>query len=680
MFFFTSLTIYTGLGCGTLYVYSAYSTQLADRLGFSATQSSLIGMMGTIGVSLLGVIAGVIVDRTGPRIPTFVGALLLFVGYFVIYHCYVNNIRAIPLIAIASCAAGFGSSLAYSSSMKTAALNYPHSRGTATAFPIATFGLSAFFFSSMAAIFFPGNTASFLLMLALVTSALCFVNAPFLTTPTDTTLSGTENSLKSDGHSFDFSPENSNGSSSRNGLVATTTIPCRPSSTPPMSPSTLTRSSEFKKVIEDYGSTSPSPQHSRNASFSPSDLNINNHPKLQKSHQSLATLNDANTSSSLLSNSPLFQSQALSNSAPSFPTYDENDFPFKKSSSPRSHNIGNSDIYSKSSTAQVYHHHHLVKDTHDISGFKMLARKEFWAQFLVLGILGGSGQMYIYCCGYIVRALALAGNQSNNDGVHSKPISAEAIEALEHSVQGIQQFQVAIISLSSFAGRIISGVMSDVFHHHFELQRLWMIFTSCCISIAVHLVMTVASFGNNPVYLWPLSCCIGLSYGLAFGVFPTIVADTFGMFRYSQNWGMVCVSPVFGVYMFNYIFGRIYDSKSTKVHDDEGKTIHVCLQGSNCYSDAFIYTACFCTATLVIVGWMIWTRKHQHPDQISKSFGKVASSPKTGRPSTDGSRNTIVAYTAIPVAAGTSSFYASESDQESDTEETDAVTRSMIIP
>lgn len=657
------------MGCGTLYVYSAYSTQLADRLGLSATQSSLIGMMGTIGVSLLGVIAGVIVDRTGPRIPTFIGSLLLFVGYFVVYHCYVNNIRIIPLIAVASCAAGFGSSLAYSSSMKTAALNYPHNRGTATAFPIATFGLSAFFFSSMAAIFFPGNTASFLLMLALVTSSLCFVNAPFLTTPT-TAQSRTENGLKQDPHFADFSRENEDDGSVRNNFM-TVTIPRRPSSTPPMSP-TLKRSSELKKVIENYGSTSPSPRHSRNASFTASDSDINNYPKLQISHQSLATLNDANISSSPPPQNTLFQSEFLSHSAPSFPTYDQNGFPSKQKNSLKAHAIEDSNHNSH------VHHHHLVKDSHDISGFKMLARKEFWAQFLVLGILAGSGQMYIYCCGYIVRALALANEQSNNDGVHSESISAKTIEGLEHSVQGVQQLQVAIISLSSFSGRIISGVMSDVFHHHFELQRLWMIFTACCISIIVHLVMTIASFGGNPVYLWPLSCCIGLSYGLTFGVFPTIVADTFGMFRYSQNWGMVCVSPVFGVYMFNYIFGRIYDGKSTKVRDDEGKMIHVCLQGSKCYSSSFIYTTCFCVGTLAIVGWMIWTRKHQHPDQIRKSLSRVGS-VSTDRPNTGNSRNTIVTYSSLPVA-GTGAFLASESDEESDTEETDAITRSMMIP
>src|SRR3979411_2656748 len=49
----------------------------------------------------------------------------------------------------------------------TAATNFPENRGTATAFPLAAFGLSAFFFSSLASLLFHGDTTQLLLLLAL---------------------------------------------------------------------------------------------------------------------------------------------------------------------------------------------------------------------------------------------------------------------------------------------------------------------------------------------------------------------------------------------------------------------------------------------------------------------------------------------------------------------------------
>ena len=61
-----------------------------------------------------------------------------------------------------------------------ATLNWPTHRGTATAFPMAAFGLSAFFYTLIAGIAFPGNTSGLLMMLSLATSLLVLVSIPFL--------------------------------------------------------------------------------------------------------------------------------------------------------------------------------------------------------------------------------------------------------------------------------------------------------------------------------------------------------------------------------------------------------------------------------------------------------------------------------------------------------------------
>ncbi len=66
---------------------------------------------------------------------------------------------------------------AYGSS---AALNWPNHRGTATAFPLAAFGLSAFFFATISSVAFEDETGHFLLLLAIGTFAICFVGFFFL--------------------------------------------------------------------------------------------------------------------------------------------------------------------------------------------------------------------------------------------------------------------------------------------------------------------------------------------------------------------------------------------------------------------------------------------------------------------------------------------------------------------
>jgi hypothetical protein len=61
-----------------------------------------------------------------------------------------------------------------------ATLNWPTHRGTASAFPLAAFGLSAFFYTLVAGISFPGDTSALLLFFSFGTSMLVLASLPFL--------------------------------------------------------------------------------------------------------------------------------------------------------------------------------------------------------------------------------------------------------------------------------------------------------------------------------------------------------------------------------------------------------------------------------------------------------------------------------------------------------------------
>ena len=67
--------------------------------------------------------------------------------------------------------------------------------------------------------------------------------------------------------------------------------------------------------------------------------------------------------------------------------------------------VDSTELRSKDSVK--YHYHELEGES--IGGFKLFAMKQYWAHFLLMGLLCGSGQMYIYCVGYVVRALVRNG-------------------------------------------------------------------------------------------------------------------------------------------------------------------------------------------------------------------------------------------------------------------------------
>ena len=128
----------------------------------------------------LGVPIGLFIDNRGPRPAVILGSLLLGMGYVPIRAAYETSSGSVALMCIFSFMTGLGGCMAFAAAVKTSALNWPHHRGTATAFPLAAFGLSAFFFSASGSVLFPGNTGSFLTLLAAGTFFLTFFGFFFL--------------------------------------------------------------------------------------------------------------------------------------------------------------------------------------------------------------------------------------------------------------------------------------------------------------------------------------------------------------------------------------------------------------------------------------------------------------------------------------------------------------------
>lgn len=166
-------------GCAQ-YVYSAWAPQFADKLHLTTTETNLIGLAGNLGMYSMGVPIGWFVDNRGPRPAVIAGSLLLGLGYFPFRAAYETASGSVPVLCVLYYLTGLGGCMAFSAAVKTSALNWPHHRGTATAFPLAAFGLSAFFFSVSGSVIFPGNTGAFLTLLAIGTFCLTFFGFFFL--------------------------------------------------------------------------------------------------------------------------------------------------------------------------------------------------------------------------------------------------------------------------------------------------------------------------------------------------------------------------------------------------------------------------------------------------------------------------------------------------------------------
>lgn len=170
-------SILVSLSSGTNYVYSAYSPQLGARLHLSHTQLNVIGLAGNLGVYSSSPIWGRVVDSKGNRIPLIGACTCLFFGYLGIKRIYDDgagdtvSFLHLAVLIVCTFMTGVAGSAGLAAAMNTTAKSFPDSaRGTTTGLVLSGFGLSAFFFATIASVAFPGDISALLLVLAIGTA------------------------------------------------------------------------------------------------------------------------------------------------------------------------------------------------------------------------------------------------------------------------------------------------------------------------------------------------------------------------------------------------------------------------------------------------------------------------------------------------------------------------------
>ena len=124
---------------------------------------------------------------------------------------------------------------------------------------------------------------------------------------------------------------------------------------------------------------------------------------------------------------------------------------------------------------------------------------------------------------------------------------------------------------------------SDLIVRRLHASRYWCVLISSCIFCVAQ---ACGARIEKPELLVFVSGLTGLAYGFHFGVYPSLVADSFGIGGLSQNWGAMTLSAIVGGNIFNLLYGRIFDAHSI-IKDDGSR---VCLEGLQCYSHAYWIT------------------------------------------------------------------------------------------
>ncbi|KAH6856450.1 major facilitator superfamily domain-containing protein [Chaetomium sp. MPI-CAGE-AT-0009] len=529
------------LACGTNYVYSAWAPQFADKLRLTTTQINLIGLAGNMGMYSLGVPVGLFVDHRGPRPAVIAGALCLGIGYVPFRAAWETASGSVPALCFFAFLTGLGGCMAFAAAVKTSALNWPHHRGTATAFPLAAFGLSAFFFSLCGGVFFPGDTSAFLTLLAAGTFTLIFIGFFFLKVyPHTSYQSLPSTSGLSDSQQLHRTPsEEAKAARRHHGRRRSL------DADPGTSPTTYTT------PVATVGSS----QESLGPAGDPADVEAAlPQPPDGRSHGV-----DADETSSLMSKS------STSSVAGDVLVQSSVDLD-------RSHRV-------------------------DIRGWRLLRSIDFWQLFTIMGILAGIGLMTINNIGQDVKALWKLYDDSVEEAF------------LVHR----QQMHVSILSVGSFCGRLLSGVGSDFLVKSLHANRAWCLVIACFVFCIAQICAINIS---NPNFLGFVSGLSGLGYGFLFGVFPSIVAESFGIHGLSQNWGFMTLSPVISGNIFNLFYGIVFDSHSVVGPDGE----RYCPDGVECYKNAYFVTLIACGVGIVVT---LITIRRQYQERL-KEEGKGA--------------------------------------------------------
>ncbi|UZJ55249.1 hypothetical protein CBS101457_004569 [Exobasidium rhododendri] len=565
---FTSFLV--ALSAGSNYGFSSYSPQLQEKMHLTSTQINIVGVMGNMGVYLSGPIWGRLVDKKGPKVALGMGASLVLIGYGGLSMAYDGKFGSnapILLLALLSLSTGLGNCAGFTAAMNAQAKSWGEERrGLCTALVLSGFGLSAFFYSSLSHTLFPGKTGSYLLLLALG-SSLSFLVGFFL-------VRIVPQEEQPEAESYTDSDSSGNDDSQHRHTEA------------PVKPRYIRRrtSSDISGDAWAYNSRE---RGSKNRS-----LSTNGDDDVEEGRSMDRREIEAGERQGLLQEDRQESSQSNKQ---------------KTSSSEK---------------------------TIDLTGWNLIKNVDFIILFFIMTLISGTGLLVINNIGTMTRTLyeyskrhkelnATAFSSLSLFSLEDSIVNLDVHASSDGDVQQLQAHQVSAISIGNALGRIMIGILSDVLVNKTGRQahRVCLLLLVCSLALISQGLAATPNVISDLKKLLGISSMTGLMYGTLFGLCPVLTFEWFGLRHFSQNWGIISLSPVLAGNIFNLLFGRIYDSHVPK----EGHT-HICPDGEECFRSVFQITEVAALIALLLAFTIIYRRVDRPKWSIFRKFSSAAGS------------------------------------------------------
>jgi len=230
----------------------------------------------------------------------------------------------------------------------------------------------------------------------------------------------------------------------------------------------------------------------------------------------------------------------------------------------------------------------------NLGGWALFATLDFWLLFTIMSLLSGIGLMWINNVGSITQALLAKDNPVYDDIESSR----------------WQSIQVSTVSIMNCTGRICMGIIADFVKNRLNLRR-----TYCILLVALLFLLSqvMAILTSDVQHLYKTSAMLGFSYGGMFGLFPSITIEWFGLSHFSENWGLLSLSPVIGGNLFSLAFGRNLDAHTSSAPASSSPSAtSQCVQGVECYIASLYLTIGACLLASVLAVWAGLRDKRKH--------------------------------------------------------------------
>lgn len=136
----------TTMALGTFYALSVFTLPLEKEFGWTRTQTSLVTTFATVMISFWFLVAGVLQDRKGPRIPAAIGGIFFSLAFFLASEIHALLTYYLTIGVFAGAGIGFG----YVASMAAGSKWFPDKRGLVIGLMVGGSGAGSGLFGPLA--------------------------------------------------------------------------------------------------------------------------------------------------------------------------------------------------------------------------------------------------------------------------------------------------------------------------------------------------------------------------------------------------------------------------------------------------------------------------------------------------------------------------------------------------